>query len=193
MLVPTYAMVLLCINVALQQKGIIPGRWYATVIAGTFILTCLIPFSALFLLWGGDIKKAYMHDKESRRIPYVYGLASATSWCLFLHFVLGMPKIVGWTAIGATISLLQVTLINYRWKISAHMTMMGVLLGGVLAYCWYMTAFPYLLWAGILLASWLVMWARLYLDEHTETEITGGYLLGLTVTFLAGTGGVMLS
>ncbi|HCS87128.1 MAG TPA: hypothetical protein DIW30_01440 [Bacteroidales bacterium] len=192
MLVPTYAMLLLCIYIAQLQGGVIPSRWYVTVVTGTFVLTCLIPFSALLLLWGGDIKKAYMHDKESRRIPYVYGTVSAISWCLFLRFVLGMPRIINMIATGATISLLCIFLINYRWKISAHLTMMGVLLGGVLAYCLYMNIFPYMVWTGILIASWIVMWARLYLNEHAETEVTGGYLLGLTVTFLAGIGGVVL-
>lgn len=192
MLVPTYAMVLFCKTIATSQPGVIPHRWYLVVVLGTFLLTFFIPFSALLLLWKGDIRQVYMSSKESRYIPYFYGLISAILWYFFLYKVISMPPIVNWLTIGAIICLILVTLINSRWKISAHLTMMGVLLGSILAYCYYIGLFPYGLWLAILLISWIVMWARLFLNTHTQAEVTVGYLMGIVVTFSIGLCGTLL-
>lgn len=192
MLVPTYAMVLFCKTIAASQPGVIPHRWYLVVILGTLLLTFSIPFSALLLLWKGDIQQAYMPNKESRYIPYFYGLISVILWYFFLYKVVSMPPIINWLTIGSIVCLILVTLINLRWKISAHLTMMGALLGSILSYCYYMGLFPYGLWLAILLIGWIVMWARLFLNTHTQAEVIVGYLMGIVVTFTTGLGGTLL-
>ncbi len=113
-------------------------------------------------------------------------------WFFFLYKVVSMPPIINWLTIGAIICLILVTLINLRWKISAHLTMMGALLGSVLAFSYYRAVFPYGLWLAILLMGWMVMLARLYLNAHTQAEVIVGYLMGIVVTFTVGLGGTLL-
>ncbi len=192
MLVPTYATVLLSIQLDQLNTGFIPNRWYCIFVIGTFLLTFIIPFTAMLLYWRGDISRAYMSERHSRNIPYAYSVVSAVLWYFFLRKVLCMPPIICTIAIGAIVSLFLISLINLRWKISAHLTMLGALLGAALAYGYYTGFFAYWTWLGILLASWIVMWARLYLNEHTEIQVVVGYLTGLIVTFTIGLTGAML-
>lgn len=191
--VPTYAMLLLCVSLATTHTAEIPSIWYLTAVIGTLFLTCIIPASALMLLWNGDIQKAYMRNKEDRRVPYIYGLIAAILWYLFLRIVLGVPVIVYSSVEGATLCLLLISLLNLKWKISAHTAMMGILFGGVLDFCLYAGLYSYGLWIALLMLSGGVMWARLYLNEHTEIETTIGYLIGLFTTFSIGIGGIIFS
>ena len=98
---------------------------------------------------------------------------------------LRVPTYLLLTAIGATVALILVTIINRWWKISAHLSSLGGLIGGVMSFC---------LCTGIMPSMWLVicmfvvvlllMYARLYLDAHTPLQVVCGLLLGLLMTFI---------
>ena len=95
-----------------------------------------------------------------------------------------MPAVWLIVAIGATVALLAVTIINRWWKISAHLTALGGLLGGVMSITLYYSVLPTPLIIGMLIVSLLLMYARLYLNAHTPWQVVCGYLLGIVLTFI---------
>ena len=95
-----------------------------------------------------------------------------------------MPKCIVWIAVGAIAALLAVAIINRWWKISAHLTGIGGLLGGICSFSLCYVTLPIGLIITVLLLSLLLMYARLYLQAHTPMQVVCGYLLGLVCTFL---------
>jgi membrane-associated phospholipid phosphatase len=95
-----------------------------------------------------------------------------------------LPLFLLIVVIGAIIALIIVTLINHFWKISAHLTGIGGLLGGVCSYAIYYSRMPFYLIISILLAALLLMYARIYLNAHTPMQVVCGFLLGIITTFL---------
>ena len=87
-------------------------------------------------------------------------------------------------AIGAIIALVVVTLTNLKWKISAHLTGIGGLLGGVCSFALYYSTLPLGLVITILATSLILMYARLYLHAHTPLQVVCGFLLGILSTFI---------
>ncbi|MBA2610716.1 MAG: hypothetical protein H0U95_02005 [Bacteroidetes bacterium] len=83
--------------------------------------------------------------------------------------------------IGGAVSILITTLINLKYKISAHMVGLGGVLG-ILISISYLIKFdmtPYYI-TTIILAG-LVGFARLLLDEHKPAQLYLGFFLGLIV------------
>ncbi|MDP3147173.1 hypothetical protein [Sediminibacterium sp.] len=83
--------------------------------------------------------------------------------------------------IGGAISILLTTLINLKYKISAHMVGIGGALG-VLISVSYLIQFnmtPY--YIGTIIIAGVVGFARLFLKEHKPSQVYLGFLLGLVV------------
>lgn len=182
MFVPTYATILLCVSVSLRVG--LPHPWCVLLILGTFVLTCVLPCSAILLFRKRGVKESLLLvEKETRRTPYLYALISAAVWCFFLAYIMQLPSIITCLALGALATLALVMLINYKWKISAHLAMMGVLVGSVLGYCSHNGVVAVVLWAVLMVLSWLLCIARLQDDAHTPMQVTVAFLMGLVVTF----------
>jgi membrane-associated phospholipid phosphatase len=95
-----------------------------------------------------------------------------------------LPVFLLLVVIGAMVALLAVTVINHWWKISAHLTGIGGLLGGICSFALSYSMLPMALIIIVLVLSLLLMYARLYLNAHTPLQVIGGYLLGLICTFI---------
>ena len=131
----------------------------------------------------GKVQDMQIPDARERTMPYLYTLFGFGCWVYLLHAILHAPICVTVAALGGTLSIGLIALINRQWKISAHLTGLGGLIGGILCYCLAVGAIPTyataLFW---LCLSWIVMWARLYLDAHTPAQVSAGWLMGLTCT-----------
>lgn len=179
---PTYAMLLLPLGWNVSTQGML--LWCKSVVMLTFLLTCWIPLSILLLLLKtGVLTDIYMRDRKSRTIPYICSLVAALSWCWCLYHVFEMPAAVLCCALSATAVLLCLMLINYWWKISAHLAFIGALLGSIIGYCRYLSIMPWWLWGVCLFLALLMMYARIFLNEHTPAQTMSGFLLGITLTF----------
>ena len=95
-----------------------------------------------------------------------------------------LPIFLLLVAIGAMVALLAVTIINHWWKISAHLTGIGGLLGGICSFAINYSTLPIALIITVLVAALLLMYARLYLNAHTPLQVACGFLLGLLCTFI---------
>ncbi len=183
MLMPVYAMLLLV--AAVSYKGAALSSAYIwLLLGGTLLLTCIIPFSVILLMIRqGQLRDAYIDNKDLRLVPYIYSIAATIAWCLFLWRVMKMPAVVTLMVSGATLALVIVTVINRWWKISAHLSCMGALCGAVAGYSWYTGSFNLWLLPTLLFVALLLMYARIFLKAHTPMQTVCGFLLGLLLTF----------
>lgn len=183
--IPTYGMGLFCLAHGVHIAPL-AGVWITVALTGTFLLTCALPVTAIWIMMKrGEVKDLYIDDPRERTMPYIYTLFGFGCWCYMLIHILQVPLFLSCTAVGATAAIGIVCVINRWWKISAHLAGMGGLLGGILCYCLRLGAFPtggtWVLWLGL---SWLLMWARMYLNAHTGAQVSAGWLLGLVCTFI---------
>ena len=182
MLMPLYGMLLFFTSTQ-TLLPLLPTAYIVIGIAGTMVLTLLIPVILLLYMWRkGYIDSLHMHDSKQRTTPYIYTLICYCFWAYFLHATLQLPIFMLLVAIGAIVALLIVTIINHWWKISAHLTGIGGLLGGICSFALNYSILPIYLIITALLLSLLLMYARLYLNAHTPLQVVCGFLLGLICT-----------
>lgn len=179
---PTYGIVLFCM--AFSQQIPLPAAYWLVSCIGTFFMTALIPLSLMiFRRLRGEISDISISNASERTPIYVYTIICYAFWSYFLYRVIHAP-FVSLIGIGATIALGLVLLINTRWKISAHLTGLGGLLGGILAYVYnYTLPLPMMAISIILGIALALMFARLYLNAHTSLQVVTGFLLGIIMTF----------
>ena len=167
MLMPCYGMALFFLS---NQPTItlLPKVYCMVSMVGTFVLTFVI----------------HIEQAQQRTTPYIYTLICYGFWTYFLHSTIHMPSFIVWIAVGAIVALLAVALINHWWKISAHLTGIGGLLGGICSFSLCYSTLPIWLIISLLILSLLLMYARLYLKAHTPMQVVCGYLLGIICTFI---------
>lgn len=140
----------------------------------TFIIPTLI---SLLLLNKKVINSLEMENKKERIIPYSFTI-------LFYFFTLYMlnqshvPPIILKFMIGTTISIILAFIINFKWKISAHMIAMGGLLGALIIVSLILQVYVLPTVALVILITGLLGSSRLILNVHTPAQIILGFVLG---------------
>lgn len=184
MLMPLYGMMLFC-NAIVKITPSLPKVYLWLCVGGTGVLTVLIPLLLLvYLKHKGHIDSLHIDDAKQRTTPYIYTLICYGFWAYFLRATMKLPLFMLWVALGAIVALAIVTVINRWWKISAHLTGIGGLLGGVCSFALYYSILPTYLVIALLVGSLLLMYARIYLGVHTPMQVVCGILLGLVCTVL---------
>lgn len=183
-LIPTYAIALLLL-VGYPAAGIdVDAGGILVCIYVTLLLTAGVFIGILsVLLKLGIVESVYMSERMTRVGPYWCSVVVMFVWCCVLRFVWDWSTILVWLAGASTCVLLVVTIINYWWKISAHLAVMGALLGSALGYSHYVGVTPLITSGVLLLLSLLLMYARILLKEHTPAQTAAGLLLGITLTY----------
>lgn len=185
LLIPTYGLILFALGEHSSSLPL-PAVYWWIAIGGTLFFTLLIPLTSLFvLIKAGRVSNLYIDHAGERTTPYLYTTVSFACWTYFLYHVLHMPAFLIHVAGGATVALALVMLVNRFWKISAHLTAWGGLIGGLCSYCLYygyqLTPMTMTLCTVVTI---LLMTARLYLQAHTPLQVVTGWLLGLLCTTL---------
>ena len=183
MFIPTYGMLIYFL--ALRSFIAYPAPLIWIGLGGTLLFTCLLPLSViLVMIHRGNLTDIYIQNPKQRTMPYVYSIVCYGFWAYFCSQVMHLPRFIVLTAIGATVALLLVLFINRTWKISAHMTALGGLFGGMMSFS--LSTGVSATWAliGCSAAALLLMFARVYDESHTPLQVVCGYLLGTLATFL---------
>jgi len=183
---PTYGIALYCIMYEVHMGQSLPLSWTVMVLLSTFLMTCVVPIFAIWLLMKRGVVTDFQIDNpRERKLPYYHTIFCFILWTFILVRAVHAPLFLSVVALGATLAIGLLTLINRWWKISAHLTGFGGLVGGVFSYCLYIGAMPS--WSTIALwcvLSWILMWARLYLNAHTAAQVCAGWLMGMICTFI---------
>lgn len=185
LLVPTYGMILVAY---LTILSFLPANLLWTAIGITFVITCLVPVSAIVALYrSGMIKDPGLNERTERLIPYGIAILCYLG-CAFFFYKASAPFWLPMFYAGGALATLINTVVNRWWKISAH----GAAMGGLVALMFRIVASHYALYnmnvwlsAAIILAG-LVMTARVYLGRHTLWQVIAGCANGfICVYFLS--------
>lgn len=181
--IPAYGMTLFCCSV--HRIIPLPPRYWIVSVGVTLLLTGLLPVSLIYYqIKRGYVQDIYIANREERTLAYVETAIGFAFWWYLLAFVLKAPAWLNGVAVGGTVAIVLVAVINRWWKISAHLTGMGGLLGGIMTYALAYHTFPLALIVIVAIVSLLVMYARLYLNAHTSWQVIAGWALGIVCTSL---------
>ena len=150
----------------------------------TFVFTFILPsVNVLILLKLGRINSLGMATTHERTVPYV-STALYYFALFYLFYNADFPKVFQILILGAGISLLLTILINFKWKISAHMIGIGGTAGAALGIVYRLQLDLQVVIMFLLLLSGLVGYSRLKLNAHTPAQVYGGLALGFLVELL---------
>jgi membrane-associated phospholipid phosphatase len=182
LLMPTFGMIIL-MNMTFFVG--LPPLWRWISIIGTFIFTAVLPaIPILVMLRKGEINDLFISKKEERTMPYLISFLAYVFWSMFMWRTLQFPMFIVAMGIGSAISIITITIINLKWKISAHLGGVGGLTGAIFGVCYRMAINPLLFIIVILAISALVALARMELKAHTPGQVLAGFVVGFLAVFL---------
>lgn len=183
-LVPTYATALAMWVTSLRA---VPEETRWLVIAMVFIITGLIPLLAITLMIKlGIVSDRAVSQRNQRYIPMSVAAVCYFGASLFVGSI-GSPTWFRMFFLGAAAATALDLIITFKWKISAHTTSMGGLVGMMF---WFAVSgladvnVMIMLSMGIVLAG-VMCTARLLLQRHTLGQVLAGLLLGFACCFAA--------
>ncbi|WP_289758616.1 phosphatase PAP2 family protein [uncultured Duncaniella sp.] len=183
LLVPTYGMVLAAFLTILRM---LPSNLLWTAIGITFVITCLVPVSAIVALYrSGVIKDPALNNRTERFIPYGVVVLCYIG-CGFFFYKASAPFWLPMFFAGGALATVISTVVNCWWKISAHAAAMG----GLVALVFRIVASHYALFnmnvwlSGVIIVAGLVMTARVYLSRHTLWQVLAGCANGFLCVYL---------
>jgi hypothetical protein len=178
---PLYGIILL-LNLPIYQYYYTIGQ-KLFILFGVALFTAIVPaLVILCLIKTKKVKDYFIDDKAERTIPYIicffcYLLCAVFLWMVNLN--LWIVRVM----LGVSISLICMIMINFSWKISAHMSGMGGFCGAVFAGALLVNANPVGLFVCVILLSGIVASCRIYLKAHTLAQTFAGFCLGFCCTF----------
>ena len=182
LLMPTFGMMIL-MNMTFFVG--LPPLWRWISIIGTFIFTAVLPaIPILMMLRKGEINDLFISKKEQRTMPYLISFLAYVFWSMFMWRTLQFPMFIVAMGIGSAASIITITVINLKWKISAHLGGVGGLTGAVFGVCYRMAINPLMFLIVILAISALVALARMELKAHTPGQVLAGFVVGFLAVFL---------
>ncbi len=183
LLVPTYGMVLAAFLTILRM---LPSNLLWTAIGITFVITCLVPVSAIVALYrSGVIKDPALNNRTERFIPYGVVVLCYIG-CGFFFYKASAPFWLPMFFAGGALATVISTVVNCWWKISAHAAAMC----GLVALVFRIVASHYALFnmnvwlSGVIIVAGLVMTARVYLSRHTLWQVLAGCANGFLCVYL---------
>jgi len=161
------------------------SKIYKIIIISTIaIFTCIVPiFYMLFKYLIGSISDFYVKERKKRTSIYIVSFVSYVI-CAVILISLRMEKFFLLVFVCSLIGVLVITVINLKWKISAHACGAGVLCGAVFAFAYYVAANPVLLFCSVIFIAGTIISARLALKVHTLGQVTVGFFVGLIFSVL---------
>ena len=179
--VPTYGVVLFTMydpvfsNLPLSAKLLI---WLIV-----FLTTGIFP--AVIIGVGmkyGSVTDAFISERKERSIPFFLTFLCYVL-CVYWLKHIGFNNFFVGPIFGAAGSILILLQVNYFWKISAHLSGMGGLCGGVFVFAIFYGTAPIMTLVSLILLSGVLGWSRMELKAHTLGQVCCGWLNGfLSVT-----------
>ncbi len=164
-------------------NGAIPNALKLLLLALFFVNTTLLPLFFTFWLYKiNKVSDLEVSDNKERRLPF---LITAVLYCVTYYMIrrISLPGFIYLSVVGGCAAMIVVLIVNYFWKISAHMVGVGALTGALigLSFRFGLDISIYIIIS--VLISGLVGYARLYANAHTQAQIYAGYALGFIFQF----------
>ncbi|MDD7318466.1 MAG: phosphatase PAP2 family protein [Prevotella sp.] len=123
-------------------------------------------------------------SKERRMVPYVIAIVCYFV-CYYIMNLLHMPHFIGTVIMAALMLQVACALVNLRWKVSTHAAAIGGVIGALIAFSFLFSFNPTWWLFFLFFMSGLVGTSRMILRQHTLTEVSMGFLMGIAVAFLS--------
>ena len=168
-----------CLLFLFTYLRIMPWGYKITVLALVYCFTILLPMLGIYLFqkingWG--VRE--LGHREKRFIPYGLTILSYMA-CLLTMYRIHLPRYMSGIIWATLLCMLICALVNLKWKISTHMAGCGMIVGGLLSFCFLFQYNPvWWLCVCIILAGMLGT-ARIVVRQHSLNEVGGGFLVGL--------------
>jgi hypothetical protein len=178
LLMVIYGLVLLfSINTFSPLVLSLQGKLYVLFIA--FIAGVIFPLSFMFFLLKTKVIRSFaLETKEERTIPYL--MTGVFYYFIFYLFKeIGLPPLYFVFILNTTLLVFITLLINFWWKISAHMIAIGAVIGCIsgISIKLNLELTPFI--AGLFLVAGLTGFARLKLNAHNNSQLYVGFFTGL--------------
>ena len=160
-----------------------PWQFKVSLVVMVYLFTVFIPTVLIHLYrqyQGWTLLQ--LGQKERRMVPYAISILCYFS-CFYLMNLLHLPHLITSILIVALVIQILCAIINVWWKISTHTAAIGGVLGALLAFS-FMLNFNSVWWLClVVIASGIVGSSRIILRQHTLTQVTAGFFLGIISAF----------
>ncbi len=163
---------------------LLPVSFQITLLATVYSFTVLIPMLGIYIyrkINGWSLR--HLGHKEKRIVPYVMTTAAYAA-CLLLMYKFRVPRYLSGILVASIMALVVCAIINLRWKISAHMTAVGELVGGLVALSLLFFYNPVKWLCVCLLLAGMLGTARMILRQHTLPEVLVGFMVGVLCSII---------
>jgi membrane-associated phospholipid phosphatase len=157
------------------------------ILAIIFIVTFIIPVISIGTLrLTNFITDIQLEEKNQRLVPFLFIACFYGITAYMFYSKLSVNNLIVIVFAATTILILLITLITFFWKISAH----GSAVGGVMGFiCGLAMMHPIANFAAIMavlaIIAGLVVYARLMLNMHTPAQAYVGVILGFSICYLS--------
>lgn len=166
-----------------SDLSMFPWQFKVSLIVMVYLFTVFIPTILIHLYrqyHGWTLLQ--LGQKERRMVPYVISILCYFG-CFYLMNLLHLPHLITSILIVALVIQILCAIINVWWKISTHTAAIGGVLGALLAFSFILN-FNSVWWLClVIIASGIVGSSRIILRQHTLTQVTTGFFLGIISAF----------
>lgn len=166
----------LVLSLLLVLASVRGGGGVAALIPGLVaaVTICLAPLLVVVILARrGTLTDHHVGDKKQRRPVMLWTLASALVGCGILTLI-DTPLTVWALIAGILGGILALIIVSPFWKVSGHaMTLGGATISSAILFGVWSIPF--------VIAAPLVCWSRVYLKDHTLSQVLAGFVTGLVV------------
>ena len=121
--------------------------------------------------------------REKRMIPYVISIL-CYSLCLYIMDWLHLPHLLTAILTAALVIQILCAIINVWWKISTHTAAIGGVTGSLIGFSFLFSFNPMWWLCLVILLSGLVGSSRIILRQHSLSQVSMGYFLGIASSYL---------
>ena len=159
----------------------LPERGRHLLLGMIFLMTTVFPItSALMMQRNGAVSELAMPDRKERFAPYTISLVYfAMAYYLLRRTPLHPAVFALFT--GIVVSMAGLLLLNFRWKVSAHMAGIGGVIGMLIG-LGVIHGMPAPMVPAFFVLAGLLGSARMVVTDHTWGEVASGMTLGMLST-----------
>lgn len=181
LLVPLYGMLMV---VFYSYMTFFPWKLKGFLLGIVALFTLVIPMISIVLLRAMKlIHSVSLNERRDRKLPYLISVISYI-FCAVLLYRINVPLwLIGFMG-GGILSLIIAALITIRWKISAHLTGMGGLLGCALFLTQAFSMLPLWILLLTILLTGMLGSSRIILGRHTFAQTLAGTANGFLCVYL---------
>lgn len=154
------------------------------IIFSVLLFSFIIPSVFIVLLKKlGFIKIITSITRHERILPYLM-MVFANSMLIYYFYTLNIYFWFLGLLAAPTLSFFGGSIVNFFWKISAHMIGIGSLIGTTFSICFNVKGLnPFVMFIILFILAGCLGVSRLYLKQNTPAQIYVGFIVGFVISF----------